>query len=103
MKNEGIILPDRMEMLQRLMRVDSSVHVLEGFYPELLRFAGQRRTLQDLVNLVFRAIEDFTKNVALIFKEYMYKQAPQFIEVLLDDSELIEQAKIYMQEALCVA
>jgi hypothetical protein len=101
MKDEKILLPNRKEMLQRLMNVNSSTHLLEDFYPTILKNAGQEKTVKDLIVIILTAIDIYSENLATIAKDFILEQLPRFVEVLIDDKELAQKAKLYLQISYC--
>lgn len=100
MSGKVITLPNREDMLQRLLEVNDDSHAQERFYPILLQSAGQERVAQGIVMMLALAIHDYTEGLPPMMVNLMYMQAPQFIDVLVDDTEVAEQAKAFLQKAL---
>jgi len=100
MNDKVITLPNHEEMLQRLLKVDGNPHLQERFYPILLKSAGQERVAQSVVLMLALAIHDYVKGMPSVMTDLMYMQAPQFIDALVDNPEVAEQTKTFLQEAL---
>ena len=94
-----ITLPDRDEMLQRLLKVNDDRHVQERFYPILLESAGQERTARGVVLMLTLAIHDYVEGMP-VMSDHMHMLVPRFIEALVDDKEVAEQAESFLQETL---
>lgn len=100
MNEKTITLPNRDEMLQRLLKVNDISHLQERFYPILLKSAGQERVAQGVVLMLMLAIHDYIKGMPKVMEGVMCMQAPQFIDALVEDHEVAEQAKQFLQESL---
>ena len=100
-KNEKVItLPNREEMLARLLKVNDNSHMQEKFYPILLEDAGQKRVALGVVTMLALAIHDYTKGMPPIMASTLYMEAPHFIDALVDDPEAAKEAKVFLQEAM---
>ena len=100
-KNEKVItLPNREEMLARLVKVSDNLHLQERFYPILLESAGQERVPQGVVMMLALAIHDHTEGMPPMMANLMYKQAPGFIDALVTDPEAAKEAKSLLQDVL---
>lgn len=100
MSEKVIILPNRDEMLARLLKVNDGSHLQERFYPTLLEQAGQERVAQGVVMMLVFAIHDYVEGLPPAMAGLMYKQAPDFIDALVNDPEIAKEAKDSLQEAL---
>lgn len=100
MKEKVITLPAREEMLDRLKKVSDNSHMQERFYPILLKHAGEEKVAQGVVMMLALAIHDYVEGMPPMMSNLMYMQAPQFIEALVDDKEVAQQAKTFLEEAL---
>ena len=99
-KDKAITLPNREEMLQRLLKVNNEGHLTEKFYPILLRDAGQQRVGAGVVMMLALAIHDYTEGMPPIMANAMYMKAPEFIDALIDDKEVAKNAKDFLQEVI---
>ncbi len=99
-KQKIITLPDRDEMLKRLLKVSDDSHMQERFYPILLKKAGQKQVALGVVNMLALAIHDYTEGLPPVMTTMMYMQVPEFIDALVDDPEAAKEAKGFLQEAL---
>lgn len=100
MSEKVITLPDRESMLERLLKVNDHSGMQEKFYPILLESAGQEYVAQGVVMMLALAIHDYVEGMLPVMSNLLYVQAPQFVEALVDDPEVAEQAKSFLQEAL---
>ena len=88
-----ITLPNRDEMLERLLKVSDNSHLQERFYPILLKQAGQERVLQGIVMMLALAIHDYVEGMPPVMANLMYMQAPDFIDALVSDAETAKESK----------
>ncbi len=98
MNEKAITLPNREEMLARLLKIDDDQH-LQGFYQILLDKAGQERTASGIVLMLTLAISAYAKGMSSM-PSVMYMLAPDFIDALVSDPEMAEEAKNFLQKAL---
>src|SRR3989338_1204034 len=99
-RQKVIALPNREEMLARLIKVSDNSHLQERFYPILLKAAGQERVPQGIVMMLALAIHDYTEGMPPMMANLMYMQAPGFIDALVTDPEAAQEAKGLLQEVL---
>lgn len=100
MEERVITLPDQDEMLKRLLKVNDNSHLQEWFYPILLKQAGQECVSQDIVMMLALAIHDYTEGMPPAMANLMYRQVPKFIDALVSDEEIAQEAKSFLQKAL---
>jgi len=100
MSEKVITLPNRDEMLERLLKVDDNSHTQEGFYPILLKQAGQERVAQGIVMMLALAIHNYVEGMPPFMANLMYMLAPDFIDALVSDAETAKEAKNFLREAL---
>jgi hypothetical protein len=100
MNEKTITLPDREDMLKRLLGVCDMSHMEERFYPILLKNAGQERVASGVVMMLALAIHDYTEGMPAMMSGLIYMEAPNFIDALVDDKEVAEQAKTFLQQVL---
>ncbi len=55
------VLPEHDDMLRRLLSVEDEPHMVERFYPLILKYAGQKRAGGGIVMMFALAIADYTK------------------------------------------
>ena len=63
MNKKTVTLPDRDEMLKRLLKVSNDSHAQERFYPILLQSAGRVLVAQGVVMMLALAIHDYTEGM----------------------------------------
>ncbi len=102
--NDGkvITLPNRDEMLQRLLELNDSSHLQEHFYPLLLKYAERKCNAPGLLvvlSLVFgeyRQVVPLPPLVTATRNDVM--QMLLLIDALVDDREVVRQAESFIQE-----
>jgi hypothetical protein len=90
---KAIILPESEEMLERLMKVNDNPHAKEQLYPILMKEAGSRLVAQGVVMILTLAIADYAKGVLPIVARRINLQFSDFIDALITDPEVAEEAK----------
>ena len=100
MSEKTVILPDHEEMFRRLLGVSDDAYMQERFYPILLKKAGRQLVAPGVVMLLTLAIHDFVDGMPPGMANAMFAQAPDFIDALVTDAEVAEQAKTFLREAL---
>ena len=100
MNEKVITLPNRDEMLERLVKVSDNSHLQERFYPILLKQAGQERVALGIVMMLALATHDYVKGMPAVMANLMYMQAPGFIDALVSDPETAKEAKGFLKEVL---
>lgn len=81
-----ITLPDEAEMLERLKAVSDEPHLVERFYPILLKNAGQEKTPQGVELIVALAIYDYVKDLPPVMSALMNMRMEDFVEALTKKS-----------------
>lgn len=100
MSEKTIVLPAREDMLRRLIAVRDIAHYRERFYPILLKDAGQRRVAAGVVMMFTLAIHDYTQGMPPMVGNLVYMDVPEFIDALVDDKEVAQEAKTFLEQAL---
>ena len=100
MSETRVVLPDRAEMIKRLIRVSDDAHLQERFYPILLKSAGRELVPAGIVMMLTLAIHDYTENLPPVIASLLYMKADDFIDALVDNFEVSQQAKGFFKEAL---
>lgn len=100
MSDKIIILPDREEMLRRLVAVNDSSHYQERFYPILLKQAGQERVAEGIVLMLSLAVHEYTAGMHHQMANLLFMEVPDFIDALIDDKEAAEKTKVMWEEVL---
>jgi len=100
MKEGIIILPNKEEMLNRLIKANDNSHLQERFYPILLKSAGKELVAQDIVMVLTLAIYDYVEGMPTIMSNLMYMQADQFIDALVDDKKVAREAKDFFKKVI---
>lgn len=91
------ILPQKEEMLDRLLAVDSTEYFENRLYPELTRFAGQERAPSGVVLMLQLAIHNYTQDMSIdmsiMAKVQLSLLMEDFIDALCPDAEIATAAK----------
>jgi len=93
-----IVLPNKEKMFKRLLKVSDDDSLQKRFYPLLLQLAGSELVVESFVTMLRFIIDDYTKNLSLRAYSLLYGQADHFIDVLVDDAEMAQQAKDFFHE-----
>lgn len=99
-KDAVVRMPNREEMLRRLVSVSDESHFQERFYPILLRSADRELVAQGIVMMFALAIHDYTQGMPPMMAGLVYMYVPQFIDALVDDKQIASDAKKFLQEAV---
>jgi len=92
------VLPDRDEMLSRLLEVSDEKFLQKYFYPELLKIAGNDISPSYLVLRFIIEIHDCTKDIHKNAGTPLILLIPVFIDALIDDKCFAEEAKSYLMK-----
>lgn len=95
----SFFLPQKDEMLQRLLAVDSSNHLQQSFYPILLKEAGQSKVAAGVVLLLQLAIYDYSENLPPIMGVLMEMKMNDFIDALVRDEDFAKETKAFFLES----
>ncbi|MFH1314959.1 MAG: hypothetical protein ABIH67_01020 [Candidatus Uhrbacteria bacterium] len=99
MSRTVITLPDREEMLQRLMQVNDRNHVQQKLYPILLNHAGQEKVAQGIPVMLALAINDYTTGMPAVVAGMVWDYVPAWIDALVDDQDVAAEAKAFFEAA----
>ena len=92
-------LPWQAEMGQRLLAVAATEHG-QGLYLILLRSAGKKMVAADVAMTVGLAINEYAGGMPRGVQDCLYELAPRYIEALVRDREVADEAKRLMKETL---
>jgi hypothetical protein len=94
-----VVLPERDEMLKRLLVVDDDLHLQTNLYLLLLDLAGQRFDHEGIVLKILMAVKTYTQSLPPAMYQMVLDKVPHFIDVLVDDKEVAQAAKDYLATA----
>jgi len=97
MSEKVFVLPQREEMLARLIEVDNNSHLQQKFYPRLTNNAGEERVAMGLVLMLQLAIHDYTKGMPML-APLLSMRMDKFIDALCPDGEVASEAKTIFKE-----
>lgn len=95
----SFFLPQKDEMLQRLLAVDDNNHLQQSFYPMLLKYAGQSKVAAGVVLLLQLAIYDYTKDLPPMMGVLVEMKMNDFIDALIRDEDFAKEAKAFFAES----
>ena len=95
-----ITLPDREEMLQRLLQVNGGNHVRQGLYPILLNHAGQEKVALGIPTMFALAISAYSSGMPTVMAGMVWDYVPAWIDALVDDQEVAAEAKAAVETIL---
>ena len=99
MHHNLITLPSKRTLREHLLQVDEDIHFQMHLYPKILESAGQQKTAMSVVLLLRIAINDCAGGVPLI-EAAMLVRMPEFIDALVVDKGVAEEAKYYFEREL---
>ncbi len=102
-----IILPDKEEIINRLKKVEMGVYnyMTEQFYPLIAQEGGRKLIARDVVIMLTIKIHYFVQSCGYLpmMEGVLHMYVPQFIDALIDDKDVADQAKHLHQEAIDAA
>ena len=99
---KAVVLPNREEMLARLIKVNDEPHLRERFYPLILEHAGETKVAMGVVMLLALAIHDYAEGMPPMMESLFYMQIDDFIDAVVGDGneEVAAEAKAEIKEVL---
>lgn len=95
-----MILPNKEEMLKRLITVDDNSHLQQKFYPLLLRYADSKKVAEGIVQMLNSSIIEYCKDMPDAVYAVMLLKTDDYIDALCDDREIAEKAKAFLKEVI---
>ena len=99
-KLDTVKMPDGDEMFRRLQSVDKWPTLMNNCYPVMLQAAGQSLNSHGVVLMLLSGISELDGKVDKRVSAPLYNMIPQFIDVLVDDDNIREEAKQYWDSLL---
>lgn len=100
-KDQVITLPDAEEIVARLKKAYNDSYMAERFYPLIAQEAGRELVAQGVVLMLSLKIHDFVASgYPPVMTGILHMYVPQFIDALVDDKDVAEEAKRFHQEAM---
>jgi len=97
--DKTINLPsDPQEIIRRLSSVNDEETLVSRFYPLIANDAGRQLVAEGLVIMFQLASYDFCQGHPPMISTLIQMQIPQWIDALIDDKEVVEAAKQFMEE-----
>ena len=88
MTGKTVTLPQRDDMLARLKGVMNEPHAEHGFYPLLLRHAGQPKMPEGIALMFVLAITDYTRGMPDALAMGLDLMLPRFVAAIVDDEDV---------------
>lgn len=100
-EDQTIILPSSEEIVERLKQVLDDEYMAQKFYPLIAQYGGEQKVAMGVVMMLVLAIEDFMQSgYPAAMRGILYMDVPRFIDALIDDKEVAEEAKMHWQNIL---
>jgi len=96
MINKVVTLPNEQEIVDRLKKVDigANGYMAERFYPLIAAEAGRELVAQGIIIMLTLKIYNFTHSgYPPAMEGVLHMYVPQFVDALIDDPEVAEEAK----------
>ncbi|MDO8407699.1 MAG: hypothetical protein Q7S95_00470 [bacterium] len=100
MANGTFNLPERDDMLAKLVAVNGESHLRQKFYPLLLKHAGEPKVAMGVVMLLQLAIDDYTEGMSPVMVASMNMWMPQYIEALCPTETAVQEAKAMWEKVV---
>ncbi len=101
--DKAVVLPSAQEIMQRLAKVDmgANAYMAERFYPSIAKEGGRQLVASGIVLMLSLKVHDFVASgYPPMMEGIMQMYVPKFIDVLVDDMEVAEEARRFHQEAM---
>lgn len=102
MQNTLVRFPNEQEMLRRLIGVRNIDHLKEHFYPKLAVQAGDELEASGIAILFITAHTEYVENAPQWLVREMHVLLPLFVDSIIDDREIAEEAKKWINTALAL-
>jgi hypothetical protein len=104
-ESKAIKLPSASEIMERLSRVDNDPFMTNRFYSSIASEAGRKLVARELVKMLTQKIQDFASSVSsgsysLVLVYLLLMKVPSYIDALVDDQEVADEAKRFHQEVM---
>lgn len=93
MTDELIVLPNREELLERLLAVSDSSHLQQGLFQKLLTEAGTTKSVQGVAIMLSLALLNYIKDLPEQVVGIICSDVPNFIDALVTDQTFAQQVK----------
>ena len=100
MADATFTLPERKEMLDKLVAVQDNQHLRQKFYPLLLKDAGEEKVPMGVVMMLQLALYDYTEGMPPVMGKAMNMWMPQYIEALCPTEEAAQEAKAVWEQVV---
>ena len=102
MPDKVVTLPKAGEIIDRLKTVDDDAYMAEKFYTMVANEAGRELVAQGVVLMFTLKIHDFVASgdYPPVIGTLLHLNVARYIDALVDDKEVAEEAKRFHQEAM---
>ncbi len=100
MTGKVITLPQRDEMLARLLAVNDDVKLRARFYPKILDYAGSAKTAQSVGMILMHAYHTYSDYLPDMEAICLHIELPDFVDAIAPDAEVARDAKVFLQKML---
>lgn len=91
-------LPEKEDMLARLISVNDDSHAVEQFYPLILKDAGRELVGSGVVLMLHLAIHDYTEGMPPFMGALIQMSLKGYVEALIDDPEVKADALQFIDQ-----
>jgi hypothetical protein len=82
------VLPAYDDLRQRLIAVDNEPHVVEKFYPHILKLAGQEQAGLGVALALTLATHDYTAGLPPVLARVVQLRLPNYVRAIVDDPQV---------------
>jgi len=100
MGQKSVKLPWQGELMHRLLAANDDPNLYEHLYPIFFRHLGREMTADDIARMVGCAIQEYAGGMPRGVQDRLYELAPRFIDALVRDRGVADEAKRIMEETL---
>lgn len=95
---KNVVLPKQEEILERLRQVDNDDCLVERFYPLIAEEAGCELVAEGVAMMLTLKVHDFAESYPPPMGAFLSLYVPRFIDALVDDKEVAEDAKKWLKQ-----
>jgi len=100
MYNKKFTLPSKEELHKSLLEVDDNAHLMEHFYPMLIKHAGEEVTPAGVVIMLQTSVYEYGGGIPTALACRLYERMTRYIEALCLNRERAAEARLYFYELM---
>lgn len=86
-------LPEGDEMMRRLIAVNDTSHLIEQFYPQVMKMARRKLNGPGIVTGLHLALYEYVKGLPSVVVASMMLSLSSYVDALVDDPQVKEDAR----------